>query len=250
MIRNVLTEARLALLISTLALLATFWQAFEARRNNALQEDDPRIEATLVPSIKVACNKVPVLGWNTEWEISVFNNSVQPLVITKIQAEFVKLAYPNILGYERKITKSALPGGMPDGVKLPFSIASKTYGKFRVKVNFLYVEGFGRYDPGLELCGTQDGKSAAPSFWPAAQDRKRMTPPSKSSWDQSLLDQLSGGSREDERSDWGWKIGEIEDGHIGIMIDLHTAPNSRFKQFVPILTPYLSWSEGRNPEQP
>ena len=79
-----ISEARIALAVSLLAVSVSIWQAIEARRANTINSEDLQIEVSHASPAYMTCNKlvesVPII-----WKVIVGNNSIQPALLKNIR---------------------------------------------------------------------------------------------------------------------------------------------------------------------
>jgi len=78
-----LTESRVAISLSFLALTVSVWQAVESRKANRQNEEDVRIEVKLASPQYPECGEI-LHGQNIDWEIVLLNNSNQPALISDL----------------------------------------------------------------------------------------------------------------------------------------------------------------------
>ncbi|TCS33102.1 hypothetical protein EDC30_11843 [Paucimonas lemoignei] len=148
-----LTESRLALVISVVALLATFWQGYEARKANTLNHEALKIEArpSDIPSKrveKVVCiDGGPTIVY-TFWRVNVFNSSSQPVTVKDIFSMTLSPAGP-VSGFG----PISIDG--PVDPKFPVVIEPKNFKTFLLSVPAMTSKSFAAWLHEIGGCGSK-----------------------------------------------------------------------------------------------
>jgi len=118
-----ITEARLAIVFSALALAIATWQAFEARRANALNSEDLKVEASIASPLWFDCTH-KIHEVRIRWQVLVSNNSLQPSLIRSVDANALRTPSD-----DRLVMKTVFL--TEDSAKtLPLTIAPRSYATF------------------------------------------------------------------------------------------------------------------------
>lgn len=138
-----ITESRLALVVSAAALLVTFWQGYEARKANALNQEALTVEVqpSDIPSKrieKVVCvDKGPTTVYML-WRVNVFNSSSQPVTVKDIFSMSFSPA-----GSASGVGPISMDG--PVDRKFPVVIEPKNFKTFLLSVPTLTSPAFGEW---------------------------------------------------------------------------------------------------------
>lgn len=148
-----LTESRLALVVSVVALLATFWQGYEARKSNALNQEALKIEVqpSDIPSKrieKVVCIDGGPTTVYTFWRVNVFNSSSQPVTVKDIFSMTISPA-----GAVSGIGPIGKDG--PTEPKFPVVIEPKNFKTFLLSVPALTSKPFAAWFHGIGGCDSK-----------------------------------------------------------------------------------------------
>jgi hypothetical protein len=134
-----INESRLALILSALALITAVWQTGEARRANALNTEDLRVEIHIASPTSFDCATRPS-DLKLRWIVQVSNNSVQPVLIRELRAEEIRpirtarSESDSTTIAEVELLRSI--GVVGESFKrLPFTLAAKTHTTFELEQN-------------------------------------------------------------------------------------------------------------------
>ncbi|MBV6846169.1 hypothetical protein KWH29_12545 [Xanthomonas campestris pv. paulliniae] len=169
-----ITESRLALVVSAIALLVTFWQGYEARKANGLNQEALKVEVqpSDIPSKRIE-KVVCIDGGQTTvylfWRVNVFNSSSQPVTVKDIfSMSFSPAGAVSGIG---PISKDG-----PVDQKFPVVIEPKSFKTFLLSVPTLTSQPFsiwlregGGCDSKFDWGSAGDRGGYSETGWPTAR---------------------------------------------------------------------------------
>ncbi|MHA4867256.1 hypothetical protein ACXZ1M_06105 [Duganella sp. PWIR1] len=158
-----ITESRFALIISVVALAATISQAWSARKANLFNEEKVTIDAgpnenSLERTGMISCWGDGLTAITLNWQVTVFNNSTQPITIKNLKAVSMTPAGPNS-------AQTFMASGQ-EKQQFPILIEAKHFKTFRFPLLTRASPEFGDWFAKNEGC---TGKP----IWPSAEGLKR-----------------------------------------------------------------------------